>query len=207
MAEPHSIAPFPADIDRDAFGHWLSGFTDGEGSFNLYAVTDASDGRRESLRAAFRLAQRADDTATLQRMQSFWRCGTLHYTSNVRSKIRNAKPVRTFSVSAISDLVSVVLPHFETFPLRSKKQRDFTLWKQGVLMVWEVSRRPSPQTGRRWCQHRGISKWTDDERHQFKVLVEQLKSLRKYDAGTIPVIPATSRSERPEKTLFDELPD
>jgi hypothetical protein len=30
MVTRDPIEPFPADIDRDAFGHWLSGFTDGE---------------------------------------------------------------------------------------------------------------------------------------------------------------------------------
>ena len=36
MAKTKSIIPsFPAEIDRDRFGDWLSGFVDGEGCFGL----------------------------------------------------------------------------------------------------------------------------------------------------------------------------
>ena len=51
----NSIPPFPADIDRNAFGHWFSGLTDGEGCF--YAKTVGI----HSPEVGYVLALRADD--------------------------------------------------------------------------------------------------------------------------------------------------
>src|SRR5262245_20085151 len=163
MAKTHSIAPFPTSIDRDAFGHWLSGFADGESSFVLYAVSDASDGRRESLRAVFRLSLRVDDAEIIELIRSFWNCGTLTYHAASGPSV-NGKPVISFSISGIKDLVTVVIPHFERHPLRSKKQRDFAIWKEGVALIPAVSTRPHPCTCVPWRQQAGISKWLIQER-------------------------------------------
>lgn len=53
-----TIAPFPTTIDRDVFGAWLSGFTDGEGCFHLSLVKGKETG---GLKAEFILQLRVDD--------------------------------------------------------------------------------------------------------------------------------------------------
>jgi hypothetical protein len=180
MAKADSIPAFPADLDRDAFGHWLSGFTDGEATFNLYAVSNASDGRRESLRACFRIALRADDLPVINLIRSYWGCGTLIYLHNTRIKTPNAKPVYNLNVSKLADIVNVVVPHYDRFPLRSKKRNDFEIFKQGVAMLRDAAERPHPCRGVGWHAQKGTTKWLDSERDDFKRLVGQLNSSRVY---------------------------
>jgi len=42
----------------------------------------------------------------------------------------------TYSVTGLKDLISIIIPHFERYPLLTKKQIDFELFKQlAQLMV------------------------------------------------------------------------
>lgn len=179
MATAQHIEPFPADIDRDAFGHWLSGFVDGEGSFALYHTTGQKT-RYESLRASLRICLRDDDAPILSRIQSYWSCGVM--SSHATNK---GHPAANITIVKLADLVSVVIPHFERFPLRAKKRNDFTIWKAGVTLMQTVAKRPHPSIGVSWHVQRGTTKWSDSERRQFKRLEQQLKSSRCYDPSTI----------------------
>jgi hypothetical protein len=194
MAKAKSIAPFPSDIDRDAFGHWLSGFTDGEGSFAL-AVTKCRATANLQPSASFRIGLRADETPILRSIQTFFGCGLLIYNDNVRSKITNAKPVMIFCVQESRDLATVIIPHFERYPLRAKKRADFAIWKQGVTLLATVSKRRS--VGRL-----GIGgfypKWAPEERARFVSLRTALITQRCYESE-----PTDQPKREPEATLFD----
>src|SRR5262245_6823756 len=96
MADRHSIPAFPFDIDRDEFAHWLTGFTDGEGCFQLRLAD--TRGRRNPY-ACFGINLRADDVEILRQIQSFWQCGNLCYNSN-RSREATARPAWHYSVNA-----------------------------------------------------------------------------------------------------------
>lgn len=41
-----------------------------------------------------------------------------------------------FQVSSISDLVNVIIPFFEEYPLISQKRADFEIFKQIVMLVY-----------------------------------------------------------------------
>lgn len=60
----------PQDID-DAFGHWLAGFADGEGSFNI-----AKNGRGARF-CSFRLALHSADLPILEEIQQRLGMGTI----------------------------------------------------------------------------------------------------------------------------------
>lgn len=88
MRKPNHIPAFPSDIDHDAFGHYLSGFTDGEGSFVL--AFRETGGLSYPL-AYFGICLRVDDRAILELAQSYWQCGrlcVLHRVSGSRTQIR-----------------------------------------------------------------------------------------------------------------------
>lgn len=180
MATGHLIAPFPADIDRDAFGHWVSGFTDGEANFCLRVVQ--LRGKTPQPSAIFRIGLRADDAQVVYQIQSFWQCGVTFFNDNRRSNIKNAKPVIIYAVSKTADLANVVVPHFERYPLWSKKRRDYDLWKQGVGLLDQVQKRKLVyRPGHAPNRHGGtFPKWTDAERNTFQELVAAMTQARAY---------------------------
>ena len=47
----------------------------------------------------------------------------------------NADGSITYSVTSIKDLLNIIIPHFEKFPLLTQKQLDFELFKQVVNLM------------------------------------------------------------------------
>jgi hypothetical protein len=180
MAKAQSIAPFPADIDRDAFGHWLSGFVDGEGCFRLAFVEQVNKGR-PTPDAVFSILLRADDLPILQLIQSYF--GTCRIYSTRYSKNPNANPAFKLTTTNISDTSNAIVPHFERYPLRAKKARDFEIWKRGVAFISSIVTRP--KTGGTW--QRGGRRWSDAELEHFTALCVALKAQREFKAPVIPL--------------------
>jgi hypothetical protein len=168
------IDPFPDNIERNAFGHWLSGFADGEATFGIRVC-----GGKRSMNYSpiFRIALRDDDTEILRLIQSFWGCGTLHFSDNARSKIPNAKPIAIYGVQRVSSHIGVVVPHFDMFPLRSKKRNDFAVWRKAVELMAEVHARP-----RVFRKGGGGSEpvWSSPERAMVDAYAAELRAARLY---------------------------
>jgi hypothetical protein len=45
-----------------------------------------------------------------------------------------------FTIIKVSELIEKVIPHFETYPLLTKKYGDFELFRQIILIIKEESR-------------------------------------------------------------------
>lgn len=174
--EEETFDPFPKGIDRGGFGNWLSGFSDGESTFVLRSGTD--EGRGKELRYAFfRIHLRDDDIEVLKLIRSYWRCGVMSRSTNIRSQVANAKPIAGFTVQRVGDLIHTVIPHFDLHPLLSKKRRDFMVWRRGVALLAEVQARPP--VGR--LIKGGICpRWTNEDRRAFDRLSEELSEQRQY---------------------------
>ena len=158
-------------FDCDTFGHWLSGFTDGEGSFLLSMVKSRHSPRLHA-RSGFVITLRADDFETLNLIQSYLQCGNVRYLPKAGSYSgKNGKPQYRFEVSKLASLSEVVIPHFTNYPLRSKKATDFSIWKEGVLLHTRVSSR-----GRGGCR----ANWRDEEVKEYALLASKLKDNRIY---------------------------
>src|SRR5262245_49713133 len=186
-----SILPFPTEINRHDFANYLTGFSDGEGCFQLRICTlhKKHGPSRPTPSAIFVICLRADDVAILQLFQSFFGCGRI-----VPGKGNGTRQdSRRFQISGAHDLVSTVIPHFQRYPLRAKKLRDFSIWKQGVMLIRHVSSLFRPKHSRRW---------TDERLAQFLALKKALASVREYQAPAIPLLPPPPP---PEPSLFDDL--
>ncbi len=176
------------DHDRDAFGHWLSGFTDGEGCFYLGAEVRRS---RRTPVAWLSLSLRADDAAILEAIRDYLGCGKI--TGRPRS---TSRPQTELRIIRTSDLMLRVVPHFERYPLRAKKARDFVIWKEAVTLFYRVSLRIAQGRPRRQGT---FAKWTDAERVQFDVFRAALRAQRVYDAPAV----VAPEAPPPARGLFD----
>lgn len=93
-------------------GHYLSGFADGEGSFNISVVRRTSDYRFGwKIVASFNISQRE---ATIPKLfQKTLQCGTIRYRRD---------GVCYFEVRNMIDVHETVRNFFTQFPLRSDRQ-------------------------------------------------------------------------------------
>jgi hypothetical protein len=113
-----------------AYGFWLAGLTDGEGTFKLHQTRPG--GQRE---IGFKIALRDDDTSTLIAVKERLGCGNVTYSKSRKPKV-NEKPMAIFKACKIADLAEIIVPLFDAYPLHTKKAREFEIWKTIVLMKY-----------------------------------------------------------------------
>jgi len=184
------VLPFPAEIDRRRFGHWLSGFTAGEGHFSLIVAND-----KRTPAAQFVIGLRADDLSALRLIQSYWGCGSIFY----KPPTGRAQEQYFYKAVRIADLVSAVIPHFVEFPLRAKKQNDFQIWKEAVSFIDQVIRIPLTHLG---GKDGSLRRWTPERMDYIHTLINALRTAREYQAP-LPPIPPPPPLPPPEPGLFD----
>jgi hypothetical protein len=180
---------FSTEQELDAFGNWLSGLADGEGCFFIGSYKNKGFWEPS---CHFMINLRNDDLNIVNLIHSFLDCG------NVRvnrfpvgpSVHKNTKPQAKFTVSAISDLHGKIIPHFEKYSLRSKKARDFIIWKEAVGLMYRVSLRKVRGLGRaKGGVHLGTKpKWLIEEINYFKYLVFCIKNIREYSDPIVKMV-------------------
>lgn len=159
------------ELERVAFGNWISGLVDGEGHFSLNVRCEFPNRIRPSVE--FTIGLRNDDIEVLQYIMEFLNCGQI-YTSKGNG---NKKPVAYYKVWKPSDLLNSVVPHFEEFPLRAKKGRELPTWRAGVELIERVSARKV----RPLFDGLGtMPKWDKEELEEFNNLVSKLAEIREY---------------------------
>lgn len=150
------------EIDRD-FGNWLAGFTDGEGSFAITRSVRPT-ATQTYFGCIIALGLRDDDRAILEEIMARTGCGRIYNQKRIEE---GSKPRAVWKVFSRADCMRMVQV-FDQFPLRAKKARDFTVWREGVA-VWTRTRR-GPGT----IRGNGIA-W-----EQMAVLKRRLESGRAY---------------------------
>ncbi len=190
------------DLERAAFGNWLSGLTDGEGCFMLRFKHAPSGIIRGA--AGFAIALREDDKPALDKIQLFLGCGNV--VCDRGGGALNARPRAAFSITRSRDLANILVPHFERCPLRAKKARDYAIWKQGVELIYRIRGRRQRSRG---FGGGGWLKWSDRERAEFHALYVALKQVRKYEALPSEEYPKpiVASQDNPQLTMFDDPPD
>ena len=107
-------------------GWYLSGFCDGEGSFNVSLRQRPDHKLHWQVVLTFNVAQR--DISNLLLLQRYMQCGRLQKRSD---------GVHYFVFTNYVDIVEKVFPFFERFPFQSEsKIRNFALFKQITTIVY-----------------------------------------------------------------------
>lgn len=111
--------------DKDAFYYWFTGLLDGEGSFVIY--TKRGDSFASSTILSVTL--RADDTEILKRC-----CEEFGGSVQQRpSRGENWSPTAVWTLRRTTDCRRL-LDILDRYQLQSKKQRDYLIWRQAVLL-------------------------------------------------------------------------
>ena len=119
MLDPKSV---PNDI-----GHYLAGFADGEGSFNVSFRPRADYQMPWKVSLCFNISQR--DEVILARFKRHLGCGTMR---------KRRDGVWYFEVNNLTAIRENVIPFFDHYGfLSAKKQRDFLKFKQLAVLLAE----------------------------------------------------------------------
>jgi len=110
-------------------GDYVAGFVGGEGCFALKFRRDVKYKRKNKpvyyyWDIEFVIMLHANDKEILHRIRFTLGCGRVD-NINSRGYVR-------YSVNDISDLLNIVVPFFEKYPLHAKKSYDFELWKEAL---------------------------------------------------------------------------
>jgi len=105
-------------------GHWVAGFVDGEGSFNVPIRRERDRGLPWRVSLSFNVSQIGDEAPQLLR--------SVFGTGAVRGR---SDGVFYFEVTRPLDLTERVFPFFDRFELRSPKRKDLEVFRTITELV------------------------------------------------------------------------
>jgi len=104
---------------------WVTGITDSEGNFSINY-----NSKSKKVSASFKVTQKDHSLVILTDLKDFFSCGNINIDN---SKFNAYK----FTVNKISDLINIIIPHFDKYPLVGSKYLDFIDFKKIVLLLSE----------------------------------------------------------------------
>jgi len=106
---------------------WLSGFTDGRGSFRVRLVADSEFELGFQVLPEFRIIQHGRDQALLYSIRTYFKHGVVYFNDKSSSLEYRVRELRALS--------SVIIPFFEKYPLYTQKKFDFYRFKDVIKMM------------------------------------------------------------------------
>ena len=103
--------------------NWVSGFTEGDGSFFV-----SISSKTNQVRVRYGIGLNNRETPLMLKIQKFFG-GIGTFATNSERK------VVIYTISKARDLTSVILPHFDTHGLRGNKLYNYLIWKEILLLV------------------------------------------------------------------------
>lgn len=107
---------------------WISGFTSGDGSFNINV-----NKQKQSVMLKFSINLHIRDKEVL--------IGIYNYLHNIVNNKQDIKNIYTLEQSAalqiqkLSEVIDLIIPFFEKYPILGIKSQDFLDWKEVAYMV------------------------------------------------------------------------
>jgi hypothetical protein len=117
---------------------WVVGFVDGEGCFSIGFVRQPDRAGRVGYRTGFQVVHRfvvtqgAASSAALEELHEFFGVGRVYRN---RRRDNHREDLLQFRVERRADLLEVVIPFFERYPLRTAKRVDFEKFSACVRRV------------------------------------------------------------------------
>jgi hypothetical protein len=107
--------------------HFVTGFIDAESCFRVSIYKNNKLKTGWGVRLFFEITLSRNDLALLNKIHLLFGVGQI--------RIRKSNKSVTYSVSSIKDLINVIIPFFDKYPLITQKKADFELFKQVLDLV------------------------------------------------------------------------
>lgn len=109
------------------FENFITGFTDGEGSFCVSFNRRSKMVTNIEVRPSFSISQHRRNLPVLKEIRNYFGVGFIRFSK----KDQNYK----YEVRSINDLTKVIIPHFEKYRLKTSKKNDFLLFSKICKLV------------------------------------------------------------------------
>ena len=106
---------------------YITGFVDGEGCFQASFSKRSKMKLNIEVRPSFSVSQHKRNKEIILFFHQFFKCGGVRFSI----KDQNYK----FEVRSIKDLVKVIIPHFEKYPLLTSKKDEFARFRQICQLI------------------------------------------------------------------------
>ena len=106
---------------------YLSGYVDGEGCFCISFNKSTRHNFGWEIRPSFSVSQNSNRREVLKIMKQYFRCGSIRPD-------RSDKTLK-YEVRSVKDLVKKIIPHFESVPVLSGKQKDFEYFSRVCKLI------------------------------------------------------------------------
>jgi LAGLIDADG endonuclease len=110
--------------------HWLSGFTAGEGCFNINVVKNSSTKTGYLVNLRFQLSQHLRDENLLKSFIDYFGCGRYYTVEGVQSR-------GDFVVTRLSDILNKIIPFYLNYPIMGIKAKDFQSWYEASELMFK----------------------------------------------------------------------
>ena len=128
--------PLFTTLPPDSWCHWFAGLTDGEGHFQIWIGRQTGRPKLQ-MGVRFKLQLREDDKAILEEIRDYLSIGSLNKYNHSRQRSRGSYTMDSidFKVTRINQIMHTLIPLFDKFPLRTKKQEDYHIWREAAKLV------------------------------------------------------------------------
>lgn len=114
----------------DDFGYWFSGLADGEAHFG--ASIGINKGYR-NLVTVFLIGLRIDDVEVLYHIKHNLKVGRVLAHHRWKTNTPLQRHQADFRIGCAQQLQEVIIPLFDRYPLRTKKQNDYKVWRKIIM--------------------------------------------------------------------------
>ena len=108
--------------------YFITGLVDGEGSFTIKIVPNKKLKLGYQIQPIFQLNMHIRDSNLLLLMKKFYGDRGFIYEN---SKLNTVE----YRLAKFEDLLNIVIPHFNNYPLQTSKLIDYELWKECLILM------------------------------------------------------------------------
>ena len=109
--------------------NWLSGFTTGEGNFQVWIAKSKSNKIGYQVQLMFRIGQHERDNKLMELLNKYLSAGKLHKNSR--------EPFITLTIHKFTEIKEIIIPFFEQNPLYGVKHLDYLDFCKIVKLMFE----------------------------------------------------------------------
>lgn len=113
--------------DVELCPNWVTGFADAESSFSLKVSKKSTAKSGWGVIPEFQIELHSRDIILLRKIKDYFGLGIISE--------RLDRNTIVYSVQSIRDIIKVIIPHFDKYPLITQKRADYLLFRQAINLL------------------------------------------------------------------------